>query len=163
MAPRKRKSSKTALEEEEKPEISLDFSEELEMKIKRAEELAKAEKTEKKDKQKGDEASGGNRIKQNINKVKAKEGVIGYILRNATSANIDLKDPTKVIDYAVLSSSAFEASEELSNTFELGDIKHVVVEGNVVRLLSFTDKETKVSVFMEKTVDYKRIYKDLLS
>ena len=59
MAPRKRKSSKTALEKEEKPEIALDFSEELEMKIRRAEELAKAEKTEKKDKQKDDEASGG--------------------------------------------------------------------------------------------------------
>lgn len=162
MTPRKRKSNKTALKEEEKPEITLDFSEKLEADIKKAEELAKA-KTEKENEQKEDTASIGKKIKQNINKVKVKEGVIGYILRNATSASIDLKDPTKVIDYAVLSSSALEASKELSNTFELGDVKHVVVEGNTVKLLSFTVGENRVSVFMEKNVDHNRIYKDLLS
>jgi len=159
MAPRKRKSSKAALEEE-KPEIALDFSQEFEAKIKEAEETAKV-KSEKKEQQ-TDKPIRGEKIKQNINKVKVKEGIIGYILRNAKSASIDLKDPTKVIDYAVMSSSALEASEELSNTFNLGDVKNVVVEGNTVKLLSFTVDENKVSVFMEKNVNHKNVYKDLL-
>lgn len=162
MTPRKRKSSKAALKEEEKPRIAIDFTEEeLEAETKKAEESKKTEKTEKE--QRKDKPIRDEKIKQNIDKVKLKEGIIGYILRNAKSASIDLKDPTNIIDYAVLSSSALEASEELSNTFELGDVKHVIVEGNTVKLLSFTVEENKVSVFMEKNVDHKRIYKDLLS
>jgi len=54
--------------------------------------------------------------------------------------------------------SADEASEELSNTFELGNVKHVVVEGNTVKLLSFTVGENKVSVFMEKDVNHNRFF-----
>jgi predicted regulator of Ras-like GTPase activity (Roadblock/LC7/MglB family) len=161
MTPKKRKSSKVALEEEEQPEMTLDFSEELEAQVKEAEEIAKAKKSKKKEQQK-DKPIREDKIKQNINKVKAKEGIIGYILRNAKSASIDLKDPTKVIDYAVLSSSALEASDELSNTFDLGDVKSVVVEGNTVKLLSFNAEENKVSVFMDKSVNHKRIHKDLL-
>lgn len=160
MAPRKPKVSKTT-EEEEKPTISVNL-EELEAKIREnAEELKKAEENDKKEHKK-DVSVNGERIKQNIDKVKTKEGIIGYILRNSTSASIDLKDPTKVIDYAVLSSSALEASEELSKTFKLGDVKHVLVEGNKVKLLSFTVEDNKVSVFMEKDVDHSRVHKDLL-
>lgn len=163
MAPRKRKTSKAALKEEEKPRIAIDFTEEeLEAEIKKAEEPRKAEKTEKQEQRK-DKPSRDEKIRQNIDKVKVKEGIIGYILRSTKSASIDLKDSTKIIDYAVLSSSALEASEELSNTFELGDVKHVIVEGNIVKLLSFIIEENKVSVFMEKNVDHKRVYEDLLS
>ena len=187
MAPRKRKSTKASLEEE-KPEISVDLSEE-EVKEKleefdKAEELSRTikqiigssgkdtatlssenetEKIEKKDRKKEDRAISGDKIKQNIEKIRAKEGIIGYILRNSTSASIDLKDPTKIIDFAILSSSAFEACMELSKTFELGDVKHMLMEGNTIKLLSFTAQGNKVSVFMEKNVDHNRIFKDLLS
>jgi predicted regulator of Ras-like GTPase activity (Roadblock/LC7/MglB family) len=164
MAPRKPKVSKTT-EEEEKPTISINL-EELEAKIREnAEELKKAEENDKKDdkkEHKKDISVNGDRIKRNIDKVKTKEGIIGYILRNSTSASIDLKDPTKVIDYAVLSSSVLEASEELSKTFKLGDVKHVLVEGNNAKLLSFTLEDNQVSVFMEKDVEHSRIHKDLL-
>jgi len=162
MAPRKRKQSIT-IEEEEKHEIPIDFREQIAAKIREnAEELEKTEKPEKKEKPKEDETGLGEKIKLNIEKVKTKEGVIGYILRNTRSASIDLKDPTKVIDYAVLSSSALEASEELSNTFKLGDVKHVLIEGKDVKVLSFSTEGNKVSVFMEKTVDHNRVYKELL-
>lgn len=164
MAPKRQKSNKVSLEEEEKPKIALEFTEEeLEAEIRKAEERRKAEKTQKKDPTKEDRTSRGKKIKQNIDRVKEKEGVIGYILRNSTSASIDLKDPTKIIDYAVLSSSALEASEELSNTFELGDVKYILIEGNDVKFISFVEDENRVSVFMEKNVDHKRIHKDLLS
>jgi len=160
MTPRKLKSSRTT-GEEEKPAISIDLQE-LEAKIRQnAEELRKADEAKNK-KQERDDAVDGERIKQNINKIKAREGIIGYILRNSTSASIDLKDPTKIIDYAVLSSSASEASEELSETFKLGDVKHIIVEGNDAKLLSFTVEDNKVSVIMERNVDHNRVHKDLL-
>ena len=165
VAPRKSKVSKTT-EEDEKPAIAINMQE-LEAKIREnAEELKRAEENDKEDdkkEHKKDTSISGERIKQNIDKVKTKDGIIGYILRNSTSANIDLKDPAKIIDYAVLSSSALEASEELSETFKLGEIKHVLVEGNKVKLLSFTAEDNKVSIFMEKDVDHTRIHKDLLA
>lgn len=163
MAPRKRKSSNATLKEEEKSRITLDFTEEdLEVEMNETEKIKKAENIKKEQQRKEDKSTGNEQIKQNIGKVKTKEGIIGYILRNAKSASIDLKDPAKIIDYAVLSSSALEASEELSNTFELGDVKYVIVEGNTVKLLSFTIEDNKVSVFMKKSVDHRRVYKDLL-
>jgi predicted regulator of Ras-like GTPase activity (Roadblock/LC7/MglB family) len=161
MPPKRSKPVKLA-EEEEKPAISINLQE-LEAKIRQnAEELKRAEESEKKE-HKEDVCIDGERIKKNIDKVKTEEGVIGYILRNSTSASIDLKDPTRIIDYAMLSSSALEASEELSKTFKLGDVKHIIVEGNTAKLLSFAVKDNKVSVFMEKNVDHKRVYKNLLT
>jgi len=139
MTPKKRRTKRISLEEEEKPEMTIDFPEETSM-----------------------PSVVEDRMKKNIDRIKTQDGVIGYILRNSKSASIDLKDPTKIIDYATLSSSAFEASEELSETFDLGDIKHTFVEGNIVKFLSLTDGENKVSVFMDKKVNHKRIYKDLL-
>ncbi len=124
--------------------------------------VGKAEKTERKEPKREEKPCKEEDVKQNINKVKAQAGVIGYILRNTKSASIDLKDPTKVIDYAIMSSSTLEASEELSKTFKLGDVKHVLVEGNNAKLLFFTVGENKVSVFMEKNVDHHRIYKDVV-
>lgn len=102
------------------------------------------------------------KIKRSLEEIKGKEGVIGYILRNAASASIDLKDPTKIVDYAVLASSALEAGDELSDAFSLGDISHVLVEGNTVKLVSLSIGDSKVSVFMKKTFDHEQIYKELL-
>lgn len=154
MTPKRRKPSKAILKEEE-TEIALDLSQDLETET---EELT-ADKLEKE--QEKTKASKSDRIKKNIDEVKRKEGVIGYILRNAKSASIDLNDPARIIDYAVLSSSAFEASEELSKTFDLGEAKQVLVEGSTAKFLSFALEDNKISVFMEKTVDHKRLYKDL--
>jgi len=96
-----------------------------------------------------------------LNEIKTKEGVIGYILRNTKSASIDLNDPAKLIDYAVLSSSAMEAGDELSQTFDLGEIENVLVEGRDVKLLSLTIGENNISIFMEKNVDHDKVYKTL--
>ncbi|MEM2254892.1 MAG: hypothetical protein QXD73_04820, partial [Candidatus Bathyarchaeia archaeon] len=89
------------------------------------------------------------------------EGVIGYILRNSTSAAIDLKDPSKLIEYAILSSSALEAAEELVETFNLGEAKNILVEGKEVKVLSFTVSDNKVSIFTEKNADLEKILKKL--
>lgn len=157
---KRRKSSRTDLEEDI-PEIAVDLLEEPKAEKENLEEMEKTPKIYKD--RKKERVGPDERIKQKVESVKSKEGVIGYILRNSTSASIDLKDPVKIIDYAVLSSSAFEASEELSETFKLGEVKYSLIKGNTVKLLSFINGENKISVFMENNLDHKRIYKDLSS
>lgn len=94
-----------------------------------------------------------NDLKAKLEELKNRHGVIGYILRNTTSASIDLKDPAKIIDFAVLSSSAIDASKELSEIFDLGNVSSTVVEGRNVKMLSLTIDENRISIFMEKNVD----------
>jgi predicted regulator of Ras-like GTPase activity (Roadblock/LC7/MglB family) len=94
-----------------------------------------------------------NDLKARLEELKNRDEVIGYILRNTTSASIDLKDPAKIIDFAVLSSSAIDASKELSEIFDLGNVNSTVVEGRNVKMLSLTIDENRISIFMEKNVD----------
>jgi predicted regulator of Ras-like GTPase activity (Roadblock/LC7/MglB family) len=94
-----------------------------------------------------------NDLKARLEELKNRDGVIGYILRNTTSASIDLKDPAKIIDFAVLSSSVIDASKELSEIFDLGNVNSTVVEGRNVKMLSLTIDENRISIFMEKNVD----------
>jgi predicted regulator of Ras-like GTPase activity (Roadblock/LC7/MglB family) len=100
-------------------------------------------------------------LRENLEEIKTYEGVIGYILRNSTAAAIDIKDPAKIIDYAILSSSALDAGVELSELFDLGNIANIVIEGKNVKMLCMAIGENKVSVFMEKTVNCKEILKKL--
>jgi len=100
-------------------------------------------------------------LRSNLEEIKNYDGVVGYILRNSTSASIDLRDPGKMIDYAILSSSAIDANQELSELFGLGNAKSVVIEGKNVKMLSLTIDESKVSVFMEKNADSAKILKKL--
>ena len=102
-----------------------------------------------------------NNLRANLDEIKTYDGVIGYILRNSTSAAIDLKDPTKLIDYAIISSSALDASEELSKLFDLGAVKDIVVEGKGVKVLSLTVGENRISIFLEKDADCEKILKKL--
>ena len=107
------------------------------------------------------ETTSVNNLRASLEEVKTYDGVIGYILRNSTSAAIDLKDPTKIIDYAILSSSALDASEELSSLFNLGGVKEIIVEGKDVKVLSFVVDENKISIFMEKDADCEKILRKL--
>jgi predicted regulator of Ras-like GTPase activity (Roadblock/LC7/MglB family) len=96
-------------------------------------------------------------IRAILEEIKNCEGVVGYILRNTTSATIDLNDPTKVIDYAILSSSAFEASEQLSELLDLGKVKSIIVDGRDAKTLHLTIGENNISIFMQKNADPKKI------
>jgi len=109
------------------------------------------------------EATSADDLRAGLEEIKEYEGVIGYILRNAKSAAIDLKDPAKIIDYAVLSSSALDSSKELSELFDLGNAKNIIVEGKDVKVLALTSGENKISVFMEKDADYNKVLKKLHS
>ena len=81
-------------------------------------------------------------------------GVVGYILRSATSATIDLKEPGKIVEYAILSSQVLDSSHEISELFDIGDVQSILVEGKDIKALCMTMGENKISVFMEKTVDH---------
>ena len=100
-------------------------------------------------------------LRRNLEEIKAEEGVIGYIMRNSASADIDIKDPAKIIDYALLSSSALDASEELATLFDLGNVKNIVIQTSNVKVLSFKVNEAKISVFMEKDVDFNQFLRKL--
>jgi len=108
-----------------------------------------------------EEVASVDNLRASLEEVKTYDGVIGYILRSSTSAAIDLKDPMKIIDYAIISSSALDASEELSRFFDLGEVKDMLVEGKNVKMLSLTVGENKVSVFMEKAADCEKILRKL--
>jgi len=100
-------------------------------------------------------------LKTRLEEIKGYEGVIGYILRNATSAAIDLKDPTKLIEYAILSASALDAAEELSELFSLGEFENIIVEGKDTKILSLTIGENRISIFLEKNADIEKPLKKL--
>ena len=107
------------------------------------------------------EESHVNNLRENLEEIKTYDGVIGYILRNSTSAAIDLKDPTKLIDYAVLSSSALDASEALSEDFNLGDVKSIIVTGKNVKVLSLTVSDNRISIFMDKEANCEKVLRKL--
>jgi len=102
-----------------------------------------------------------NDLRTNLEEIKNCDGVIGYILRNSSSASIDLKDPTRIIDFAILSSSTFDAIRDFSELFDLGDVNHAIVEGQKVKILSIAIDENKISVFMEKNADAEKILKKM--
>ena len=100
-------------------------------------------------------------LRTNLEEIKTYDGVIGYILRNSASAAIDLKDPTKIIDYAIISSSALDASKDLSELFNLGCVNFILIEGKIVKVLSLIVDENRVSIFLERDADCEKILKKL--
>ena len=97
----------------------------------------------------------------NLKNIKTMEGIIGYILRDPKSASVDIKDPSKIIDYAILSSTMLDSGQNMTNAFELGRVDHIVLEGENVKVLSLTIGDHRISVFMNKNVDHNAVYKDL--
>jgi len=96
-----------------------------------------------------------------LQNLKTKEGIIGYIIRDPKSASVDIKDPTKIIDYALLSSTLHDSVESMISAFELGKVNNIVVEGKDVKILSLTIGDNRISIFMNKNVNHNTIYKDL--
>jgi predicted regulator of Ras-like GTPase activity (Roadblock/LC7/MglB family) len=103
----------------------------------------------------------GHDLRSMLDKIKTRDGVIGYILRASTSATVDIKDPGKIIDYAVLSTSALETGESLLEAFGLGKLSSVVAKGKDLKMLLITIGEQRISIFMDKNVDHNSIRKEL--
>jgi predicted regulator of Ras-like GTPase activity (Roadblock/LC7/MglB family) len=91
--------------------------------------------------------------------IRKDKGVIGYILRSTTQATIDLNEPEKIVEYAIFSSQVLDSSREISDLFELGDTKSVLVEGKETKALCMDVDGNKISIFMEKNTDHADILK----
>lgn len=100
-------------------------------------------------------------IRSTLDVLKSKQGIVGYIIRGPTSASVDIKDPSKIIEYAALSAEAMESGENLSNTFGLGKVCNIILEGKNLKVLSLTKGEQQLSIFMEKNVDHNEVYKEI--
>jgi predicted regulator of Ras-like GTPase activity (Roadblock/LC7/MglB family) len=101
-------------------------------------------------------------LRTTLEQIKAEEGVVGYILRAQSAASVDINDPSKIIDYAVLSASVFDSVESLLDAFELGKTCNIVVVGSKLKVLVVTIGEHNVSIFMEKNVNHESICRQLL-
>jgi len=100
-------------------------------------------------------------LRAGLERLKSREGIVGYIIRGPTSASVDIKDPSKIIDYAALSAEAIESCENVCNTFGLGKIFNIILEGKNLKVLSLTKGEQQLSIFMEKNVDHNSIYREI--
>jgi predicted regulator of Ras-like GTPase activity (Roadblock/LC7/MglB family) len=91
------------------------------------------------------------------------EGVTGYIIRNSTSAAIDLKEASNLVPFALLSAHTVDACQELSEVFSLGHVSQTLIEGKNGKVLCVSIGENTISVFMEKDMDHARIMNELLA
>jgi len=98
-------------------------------------------------------------LSNKLAEIRKDKGVIGYILRNTTSATIDLKEPEKIVEYALFSSQVLDSSREISNLFELDDVESILIEGKENNALCMTIDGNKISIFMEKDADHADILK----
>ena len=80
--------------------------------------------------------------------------VHGYILKGDTKATVDLNDQAKIMEYAMLSSQAFESAETLAATFKLGAPENIVIEGKDLKVLCVDMGQNRISLFMEKGTDH---------
>ena len=100
-------------------------------------------------------------VLEKLQGIKDQEGIMGYILRGSKSASIDLKDPTKLIEYAVLSSTAYDVSKNMTETLQTGELNNLVVESENTKFLSTSVNDHQVTIFMEKNVDHSKLFKNL--
>ena len=96
-----------------------------------------------------------------LTQIRKEPGVIGYIIRNSTSATIDLAEPEKLVEYAIFSSQLLDSSQEISDQFELGDVTNVLIEGKQNKTLCMNIEGNKISIFMEKDADDADILKQI--
>jgi predicted regulator of Ras-like GTPase activity (Roadblock/LC7/MglB family) len=100
-------------------------------------------------------------LSNKLAEIRKGKGVTGYIIRNTTSATIDLKEPEKIVEYAIFSSQVLDSSQEISDEFELGDVESVVIEGEDAKALCMKIGENRINVFMKKDADCSKISKKL--
>jgi predicted regulator of Ras-like GTPase activity (Roadblock/LC7/MglB family) len=100
-------------------------------------------------------------LNEKLTKIRKNKGVIGYILRNTTSATIDLKEPEKIVEYAIFSSQVMDSSQEISNLLETGDVENVLIEGKENKVLCMKIDGNKISIFMEKDAEDTDIQKQI--
>jgi len=98
-------------------------------------------------------------LSSNLAEIRKDKSVIGYIIRNATSATIDLKEPEKIVKYAIFSSQVLDSSLEISDLFKIGNLESILIEGKENNVLCMIIDGNKISIFIEKDGDHSEILK----
>jgi predicted regulator of Ras-like GTPase activity (Roadblock/LC7/MglB family) len=83
--------------------------------------------------------------------------VTGYIMRNDTSAIIDLKNPARLTEYAILTSQAVESAQQISELFNMGTTENILITGKDTQVLCIAIGENNAAIFMEKNADHNDI------
>jgi len=100
-------------------------------------------------------------LSEKLAKIRKDKDIIGYIIRNTTSATVDLKEPEKIVEYAIFSSQVLDSSQDISDIFELGAVSSVLIEGKESKALCMNIEGNKISIFMEKDADEADILKQI--
>jgi hypothetical protein len=98
---------------------------------------------------------------EKLQSIRKQEGIIGYVLRNSKTASIDLEDPKKIIEYAILSSTANEVGQGMTKTLQIGEVEDLILMSKTTKVLSKNVKDQQVTLFMEKNIDHKKLSKIL--
>jgi predicted regulator of Ras-like GTPase activity (Roadblock/LC7/MglB family) len=93
-------------------------------------------------------------LSSKLKEIRNDKGVTGYIIRNENSATIDLKEPEKLVQYAIFSSQVLDSSEEISDLLKTGDVESILVEGKENNAICMNIDGNKISIFMEKDADH---------
>jgi predicted regulator of Ras-like GTPase activity (Roadblock/LC7/MglB family) len=110
----------------------------------------------------GEDNSVFSSLAASLAEIRKLRGVMGYILRNNTSAIIDLADQERLIEYATLLSQITESSNEMAKQFNLADIESVLVEGKFAKVLCMSIGDNRIGIFMERTATHACIIKRIL-
>ena len=101
-------------------------------------------------------------VQKKLQSIRDQKGILGYILRGSKSASIDLKDPAKIIDYAMFSATALDVGHNMTETLQMGEVDTIVVESEETKLLSMNINNHHLSLFMEKSVNHDKLSKKLI-
>ena len=66
-----------------------------------------------------------------------------------------------MINYALLSSTVFDVSQNITEDLHIGELETIVTEGEETKILSITIDNHRISIFMEKHVNHDKICKKL--
>lgn len=100
-------------------------------------------------------------VQQKLHTIIDQEGILGYIIRDPKSASVDLKVPSKLNDYAILSSTAREISHSMAESLHMGEVDTMVAESETTKLLSMNLNNCHISLFMKKDIDHNNLSKKL--
>jgi predicted regulator of Ras-like GTPase activity (Roadblock/LC7/MglB family) len=110
----------------------------------------------------GEENSAFASLSASLEEIRKLKGVIGYIIRSNVSAVVDLTEPDKISEYALLTSEIYESCQNITNQLNLGETETAIIEGKNVKVLCLSVGENRISVLMEKDANHAWIIKRIL-
>ena len=100
-------------------------------------------------------------LSEKLAKIRKMDGVMGYILRGTYSATIDLDDPEKIVEYALLSSKTLASVQALAEGVDTGDVETALLEGQDIKAIFMQKGENRIDLFMQKNVDHAPILDEI--